>query len=124
MILAIGVDIVDARRIEQAIVRWQESFIRRLFTDNEIRYCNNKKDPAHRFATRFAAKEALIKSLFPKSEHGTSHKEIEISEKDGRPFVNLTGDAKKQADKMGVKKIHLMLSHDGNYGVANVVLES
>lgn len=123
MIIAIGVDIVDVRRIERIIFRWQERFIRRIFTLNEIRYCNNKKNPAQRFATRFAAKEALIKALFPKGEYGASYQDIEIGQKDRRPVVNLAGEAKQQAENMRVKNIHLMLSHDGNYGVANVVLE-
>jgi holo-[acyl-carrier protein] synthase len=123
MIIGIGVDIVDVRRIERIIVRWQERFLRRVFTPNEIKYCNNKKNPAQRFATRFAAKEAIIKALFPRGEHGTSYRDVEIAQKDGRPCANLSGEAKRQAAGMAVRNIHVMLSHDGNYGIANVVIE-
>ncbi|PIU54655.1 MAG: holo-[acyl-carrier-protein] synthase [Deltaproteobacteria bacterium CG07_land_8_20_14_0_80_38_7] len=124
MILGIGIDIVDVRRIESIIVRWQESFIRRVFTDSEIKYCNNKKNPAQRFATRFAAKEALIKALFPRGEFGIDYKDIEVGEKDRRPIINLFGEAKKIAAKKNIKNIHIMLSHDGDYGIANVVIEA
>lgn len=124
MILGVGIDIVDVRRMEKIIVRWQDRFLRRIFTHNEIRYCNNKKNPAQRFATRFAAKEALIKALYPKGSSNINYREIEVGEKDHRPVINLSGDAKKASDKVSVKKIHVMLSHDGNYGVANVIIET
>jgi len=124
MILGIGVDIVDVRRIERIVVRWQDRFLRRIFTDTEIRYCNNKKNPAQRFATRFAAKEAFIKALFPKGAERIDYREIEVGEKDRRPVINLSGAVKREAEKMEIRNIHVMLSHDGNYGIANVILES
>jgi len=124
MIVGIGVDLVDVSRVEAIIFRWQDRFLRRIFTEKEIRYCNNKKNPAQRFATRYAAKESVIKALFPKGQHGINMLDVEIDQKESRPFVNLYGQVKKFAKEAGVKKIHLMVSHDGNYGIANVVLES
>ena len=124
MILGIGVDLVDVRRMEAIIFRWQEKFLRRVFTQKEIHYCNNKKNPAQRFATRYAAKEAFIKALFPKGMDGISLTDVEIDQKENRPVVTMYAKVKKYADEVGVKKIHLMVSHDGNYGIANVVLES
>ena len=124
MILGIGVDLVDVARVEAIIFRWQERFLRRIFTTEEIHYCNNKKNPAQRFATRFAGKEAFIKALYPKGQSGISMRDIEIAEKDKRPVVNLYGKIEEHAKEMGVKKIHLMLSHDGDYGIANVILEA
>ncbi|MBI4238712.1 MAG: holo-ACP synthase [Deltaproteobacteria bacterium] len=123
MILGIGIDLVDVRRMEGIIFRWQERFLRRVFTDKEISYCNNKKNPAQRFATRYAAKEAVVKALYPKGEEGICLQEIEIDEKERRPVVNLYNSAKNRADQIGVKKIFVMISHDGNYGVAQVILE-
>ena len=123
MILGIGVDLVDVRRIEGIIFRWQERFLKRIFTDTEIHYCNNKKNPAQRFATRYAAKEAFFKAMYPKGMEGISLRQIEIAQKEGRPYVHLYGPVKEFADTAGVKKVHLMLSHDGDYGIANVVLE-
>ncbi len=123
MILGIGIDLVDVRRIEGIIFRWQERFLRRIFTDKEIGYCNNKKNPAQRFATRYAAKEAVVKALYPKNQDGVNMHEIEIDERERRPVVNLYAKTKTDADELGVKRIFVMLSHDGNYGVAQVILE-
>ena len=124
MIYGIGVDLVDVRRVEAIIFRWQDRFLRRIFTQKEIHYCNNKKNPAQRFATRYAAKEAFLKALFPKGMSGISVLEVEIDQKESRPVVNMFGGVKKYADEIGIKKVHLMVSHDGNYGIANVVLET
>lgn len=125
MILGIGIDIVDVRRMEGIIFRWQERFLRRIFTDLEIRYCNNKKNPAQRFATRYAAKEAYIKAVYPKGTEGISFLDIEIvDEKGKRPTINLFGRVKQDVDAAMVKNTFLMISHDGNYGIANVVLEA
>jgi holo-[acyl-carrier protein] synthase len=123
MILGIGVDLVDVRRVEAIIYRWQQRFLKRIFTDVEIKYCNNKKNPAQRFATRFAAKEAMIKALYPKGQEGINYRDIEIGQKKSRPVINLYGRVKEAAVEMGVTRTHVMLSHDGNYGIANVILE-
>jgi len=123
MIIGIGVDLVDVRRFESIIFRWRERFLKRVFTDKEIRYCNTKKHPAQRFATRFAAKEAFIKALFSRNQKGIRFHDIEIDQKDARPFINLTGKALDAMKAQKVKTTHLMVSHDGDYGVANVVLE-
>lgn len=123
MILGIGVDLVDVSRIEAIIFRWKQRFLKRVYTDAEIKYCNNKKNPAQRFATRFAAKEAVIKALYPKGQEGVRYRDIEIGQHMGRPMVNLYGTVKDAAAEMGVKRIHVMLSHDGNYGLANVIFE-
>ena len=123
MILGIGVDLVDVRRVEAIIFRWQERFLRRIFTEKEIHHCNNKKNPAQRFATRYAAKHAFVKALFPKGVEGINYRQIEVNQRDSRPAFSLTGDIKTHATKSGVKNIHLMVSHDGNYAIANVILE-
>lgn len=123
MILGIGVDLVDVRRFESIIFRWQERFLKRIFTEREISYCNTKKHPAQRFATRFAAKEAFIKALFPRGQKGIRFQDIEIDQMDERPVITLHGEVKKLAAGRNISNIHIMLSHDGDYGIANVVLE-
>ncbi|MBU4485059.1 holo-ACP synthase [bacterium] len=123
MIVGIGIDLVDVRRVESMIFRWQERFLKRVFTSKEIRYCNNKRNPATRFATRYAAKEAFIKAIYPKGFEDIDLLNIEIDQKSGRPFVNATGGVKERLEKMNVKNVFVMLSHDGDYGIANVVLE-
>jgi len=123
MIIGIGIDLVDVRRFESIIFRWRDRFLKRVFTDKEIKYCNTKKHPAQRFAARFAAKQAFIKAFFPKGHKGIRMQDIEIDQKDSRPVINLYGIAKEAADKVKVSGTHLMLSHDGDYCIANVVLE-
>ncbi len=123
MIIGIGVDLVDVKRFESIIFRWQHRFLKRIFTDKEIRYCNTKKHPAQRFATRFAAKEAFIKALLPRGQKGIRFRDIEIDQHESRPMINLHGEVKRLADEQGLAKVHLMVSHDGDYGIANVVLE-
>jgi len=123
MIIGMGIDLVDVSRIESIIFRWHERFLKRIFTDTEIRYCNNKKNPAQRFATRFAAKEAFIKALYPKQQQGVRFQDIEIDQEAGRPVINLYGRVQQAAEESGVSRIHVMLSHDGDYGIANVILE-
>lgn len=123
MIIGIGVDLIDVRRFESVIFRWQHKFLKRIFTDKEIRYCNNKKHPAQRFATRYAAKQAFIKALFPRGQKGVNLKDIEIDQKENRPIVNLNGRVEELAKEREIKDVHLMVSHDGDYGIANVVLE-
>jgi len=123
MIIGIGVDIVDVKRFESIIYRWRERFLRRVFTDKEIKYCNTKKHPAQRFATRFAAKEAFIKALFPKEQKGVRFSDIEVDQLDGRPVINLHGRVSEIVKGYDIKRMHIMLSHDGDYGIANVVLE-
>ncbi|MBT3181757.1 MAG: holo-ACP synthase [Deltaproteobacteria bacterium] len=123
MIIGIGIDLIDVRRFESIIYRWGNRFLKRLFTDREIKYCNTKKHPAQRFATRYAAKQAFMKALFPRGEKGIHFKDIEVDQKNNRPVVNLYGKAKGSAEKADIKNTHLMLSHDGDYGIANVVIE-
>jgi len=123
MIIGIGVDLIDVRRFESIIFRWQHKFLKRIFTDKEIKYCNTKKHPAQRFATRYAAKQAFIKALFPRGQKGVSLKDIEIDQKENRPVVNLGGSVEELAKDRNIKDVHLMVSHDGDYGIANVVLE-
>jgi holo-[acyl-carrier protein] synthase len=123
MIIGIGVDLVDVKRFETIIFRWQHRFLRRVFTDTEIRYCNTKKHPAQRFATRFAAKQAFIKALFPRGQEGIRFRDIEIIQQDERPMIHLSGKVETLARDHAIGRIHLMVSHDGDYGIANVVLE-
>ncbi len=123
MIIGIGVDLVDVRRLENMIFRWKERFLKRVFTDREIKYCNTKKHPAQRFATRFAAKQAYIKALFSRDQKGIRFSDIEIDQKDDRPVINTYGKVAELVAQRKIDNVHLMISHDGNYGIANIVLE-
>lgn len=124
MIYGIGIDMVEVSRIEKALERWGDRFLRRVFTQSEIEHCYNKAHPAARFALRFAAKEAFSKALGLGFRKGLSFQQIEVIQgPDGRPHLGLHNRAKELYERFGIKKSFLSLSDDGLYAVAVVVLE-
>jgi len=131
MIYGIGTDIIEIDRIEKAISKHGQNFISKLFTLNEINYCQSHKFPAQHFAARFAAKEAFIKALGGKIK-GMNWKDIEVSfegesegevQKSKRPVFKLYNIALKENNKKGITKMHLSLSHCKSYATAIVFLE-
>jgi len=113
----IGVDIVEIARLEKAIAHRGEGFLRRVYTDSELRLYRKKLSS---LAARFAAKEAVIKAL-GKPTTGASLREIEIlSDPGGKPVVNLYGKAQSQAQDLGLNKFAITLSHTKEYAVAFV----
>ncbi len=116
MIKGIGIDIVEIDRIKTAIKRNGKSFLDKVFTDSELRYC--KKLKGYKYfclAARFAAKEAYTKAIGT-GMIGISWKQIEVSnDKLGKPHLLIKGKNKKN--------VHLSLSHSQNYAVASVVIE-
>ncbi len=124
MILGIGVDIVKISRIEHLLVKWRDRFFYRLFTEKEINFCINKKLPSQHFAIRFAAKEAFLKALELGMRAGIPWKDIEIiNDHMGKPSIELHNKAREIKHKNDIKNILLSMSHDGDYGVAQVILE-
>jgi holo-[acyl-carrier protein] synthase len=112
---AIGIDIIEIPRIKAAISRQGEDFIRRIYTDAEIK-AYRWKLPS--LAARFAAKEAIIKAL-GKATAGAKLKDIEILADDkGKPLVNLYGEAQNQAKALGIASFAVSLSHSKEYAIA------
>jgi holo-[acyl-carrier protein] synthase len=117
----IGIDIIEIARIEKAITRWGEGFLRRVYTDLELRLYRKKPSS---LAVRFAAKEAVIKAL-GKPAGGVRLREIEIlSEPSGKPLVNLYGKTQNQASGLGLDRFAISLSHSREYAVALVAGET
>ena len=117
----IGIDIIEIARIEGAIACWGQRFLRRIYTDLELKLCYKK--PAS-LAARFAGKEAVVKALGKQSK-GIGWREIEIlSEPSGKPLVHLHGKAQNQANSLGLSKLAISLSHSREYAVAFVVGET
>ncbi|MBA7676346.1 Holo-[acyl-carrier-protein] synthase [subsurface metagenome] len=117
----IGIDIIEIARIERAITRWGQSFIRRIYTDLELRLCHEKPES---LAARFAGKEAVMKA-FGTGTKGISWREIEIlAEPGGRPLVHLYGKAQNQANNLGLSRLAISLSHSREYAIAFVVGET
>jgi holo-[acyl-carrier-protein] synthase len=124
MIAGIGVDIMQVERIHDAVDRHGERFLRRIYTPEEIDYCRNGAHPFQRFATRFAAKEAVLKALGVGWQRGTSFRDVVVKIDDlGAPSVELSGRSKEIAREKDVHSIHLSLSHDRQYAVAQAVAE-
>src|SRR5712691_11423926 len=80
----IGVDLVHLPRMREVIGRWQERFLRRVFTDDEIAYCRTRRDPVQHFAARFAAKEAALKALGTGLRLGINWRELEVQRERGQ----------------------------------------
>jgi holo-[acyl-carrier protein] synthase len=113
----IGVDIVEIARLEKAVARWGEDFLRRVYTDSELKLYRQKLPS---LAARFAAKEAVIKAL-GRPAKDTSLKDIEVlSGPGGQPVVNLYGRTQQQAKGMGLGELAVTLSHSKEYAVAFV----
>jgi holo-[acyl-carrier protein] synthase len=115
----IGVDIVEIARIERAVDHWGESFLKRVYTEPELKLYGSR---ASSLAARFSGKEAVIKALNAK---GIGLKEIEIlSNNDGKPKVKLYGKAQHQAEDMGMLNLAISLSHCKDYAVACAIGET
>jgi holo-[acyl-carrier protein] synthase len=124
MIIGTGIDICDVPRIAQSIARFGDRFLQRVFTEAEIRYCQSKKDSAERFAARFAAKEAAMKGLGTGAARGVSWHEIEVGHAPGgRPILTFSGKTRNVADRLGVKRISLSLTHTETSAMAMVIFE-
>ncbi len=120
MICGIGVDIIKVERMRETVAKWGERFLRRVFTDGEIAYCYERKDPFPSLSARFAAKEALIKALSIRSIRLT---DIEVvSRDDGSPCIEPKGKFKEFSEEKSFT-VHLSLSHERDYGIAFVVIE-
>ena len=124
MIVGTGVDLTEVHRIAETIARYGSRFLERVYTPNEIRYCQSKKNFAERFAARFAAKEAAAKALGTGIGQGVTWTSIEVvREPNGRPNIAFSGKAREFADRLGARRVSLSLSHTPDLAIAHVILE-
>lgn len=125
MIVGLGVDITEVNRIEAAIRRYGEHFLRRVFTPDEVAYCERFQNKFERYAGRFAAKEAAMKALGTGWRRGVRWLDIEVVRlPGGRPSLRLHGVAKDVADQMRVSNIALSITHTNHTAQAQVIFES
>ena len=112
---SIGVDIVEIQRVESAVDRGGERFLRRVYTETELKTCQDRPSS---LASRFAAKEAVMKVLGA-GGIGIAWREIEIlTGDDGRPSVKLYGQALNKATKLNLKEVSVSLSDSREYAIA------
>jgi holo-[acyl-carrier protein] synthase len=123
MIYGIGTDIVKIDRIRNATEKWGRRFLEKILTDNEISYCYSRKDPFPSLSVRFAAKEAVIKAIGSEIQVNMKEAEIESSEA-GRPLLRVYGRLEAFFKEKDIRTSHLSLSHEKEFGIAIVVLET
>ena len=120
-----GIDLVSVSRIRGILSKDSDHFEKRVFSEGERAYCRAKKDPMPHFAARFAAKEAYGKALGLGLGPSGELAEIEVvNDEEGVPSIRLNGTAAEIFQKQcGAARIHLSLSHDGEYAMASVIVE-
>ena len=124
MIVGTGIDIAEVPRIREVIERHGERFLKRIFTEGEIQYCESKANRVERYAARFAAKEAGMKAIGTGWNHGVRWRDLEVARKPGgRPTLVLHGKAAEFAAKLGATNIALSLTHTTEQAFAQVILE-
>lgn len=116
--VGLGVDIVEIARMK-AILGRTPSFAARVFSEEERAYCDKTALPEVHYATRFAAKEAVLKALGTGFSRGIGVRDVEVRRNaKGRPFVILSGRAKEVAQELGVRELPISLSFTHTEAVA------
>ncbi len=124
MIVGIGVDLVEIGRIREAVARHGERARRRFFTEDELTECDSRAKPEECLAVRFAAKEAALKALGTGKGPGFRWTDIEVTrDGSGPPQLKLGGVVLERAQRLGVERTSVSLSHEGDYACAVVLLE-
>jgi holo-[acyl-carrier protein] synthase len=115
-VAGIGIDLVDVERVS-AILGRRQSFVRRVFTPEEIAYCDRQASPAESYAARWAAREACRKAL-----GGIRHmrwQDVHVSRAPtGAPSLVLEGTSKARAEMLGVTEVLLALTHERRMAAA------
>jgi holo-[acyl-carrier protein] synthase len=128
MIIGVGTDMVDARRVASSIECFGDKFLTRVFTDAEIAHAQSKRVPHLSFAKRFAAKEAVAKALGT-GISGFRFRDIEVvTDARGKPGVRLHGGADERLNALlpdGYEgTVHLSLTDETPYALAFAVIEA
>ena len=119
--LVTGVDIIEISRIGDVAARYGQRFFRRIYTQRELDYCRGR---APQLASRFAAKEAVMKALGT-GVRGVRWRDIEVLRDPGRaPVIELHGSALDRARMLGIDHMAVSLTHSKGHAAAVVVAES
>lgn len=124
MIVGTGIDIAEVPRIASSIERFGRRFLERVFTADEIRYCESKANKSERYAARFAAKEAGMKAIGTGWHLGVRWQDIEVRRMPGgRPTIVFHAKAGEFFTKLGAVRVHVSLTHTKELAMAQVILE-
>jgi holo-[acyl-carrier protein] synthase len=121
-IVGTGLDAIEIERISEAIRRYGERFIQRIFTEGEIAYCRSKRDSAPSFAARFAAKEAAMKALGTGFSHGVYWTGIEVVRRHGPPTLQFHDGAADRFARLGCTGSLLTITHSRQLAIVHVML--
>ena len=126
MIVGLGLDLVEIERVRRMLARHGDHMLRRLFTEVERDHAARRVDPAPHLAARLAAKEAAFKALSGDDlARAIGWRDLEVvSAPDGRPTLWLHGSARVRAERLGVTRALVTLSHSKGMAAAVVVLEA
>jgi holo-[acyl-carrier protein] synthase len=124
VILGIGIDNVEIKRIKDILMKWVDRVEKRVFNEVELEYSKSKGEPHLHLAARFAAKEAFFKATGKGLNEGMAWTDVTISnDSTGKPDITVSGKAKEITEAMGVQKVHVSLSHTRDCAMAVVILE-
>jgi holo-[acyl-carrier protein] synthase len=109
--------------MRDVIARWGERFVRRVFTEAEIAYCRERRDPVPHFAVRFAAKEAAMKALGTGLSLGVRWRDLEVRRERGQaPRLLMHGRSREIGLSRGGGAMLVALTHEGDYALAQTML--
>jgi holo-[acyl-carrier protein] synthase len=121
-IIGSGIDATEIARIGEAIARYGDRFVQRVFTEEEIAYCRRRRDANSSFAARFAAKEAAMKALGTGHSRGVFWRGIEVYRRGGPPQLRFHAGAAARFAAMGATGSVLTLTHSRELAIAHVLL--
>ncbi len=123
MIIGTGIDIVEIDRFKETVKKYGNSFLKKIFTSNEISYSKKRRFQDQHFAARFATKEAVLKAFG--DNPGTIKKwtDIEVlNDKNGKPVISFHGSAERLRKRKKVSKVIVSMAHSRNHAIANAIL--
>ena len=121
-IYGIGIDIVDTERITHSIEEFGSKFLDRVFTAGEQEYCGTMKYASRHYAARFSAKEAVAKAFGTGIGAELGWRDVEVlRNEEGKPSIVLTGHGKVFADRHGITKVLISISHSDNHAAAHAI---
>jgi len=124
MIIGVGIDNVQSKRMKEMLLKWADRVENRVFDEEELEYSKAKGETHLHLAARFAAKEALFKALGKGLSEGMTWTDVTVlNDEKGKPSLHLKRKARDIADEMGVLRIHVSLTHTDECAVAVVILE-
>ena len=125
MISGLGTDIVQVSRIREMTERYGEPFLEKVFSDDERKEAERRRDPSQYYAGRWALKEAMSKAMGCGIGEKCGWKDVSTRNLElGKPEAILSGAALETASALGVTRIHISISHEQEYACATVILEN